>query len=176
MYHKRSHKEGFTIVESLVAITILVVAVIGATSAVQSGLSSYIFSKDQIVAFYLAQEGFEQIKNIRDENHMTGNGWLSGLSESSSDPCYFGEACTVSPVESQAATRCPSVGNCPVIRQDASTGFYGYNSSWTPTVYRRQIMLESISSHEIAATVTVSWNKGLITRQFKAKENIFDWQ
>ena len=57
--------KGFTIIESLVAISILVVVITGTLTAIQTGLSSYIFSKDQIIAFYLAQEGFEQIRNIR---------------------------------------------------------------------------------------------------------------
>ena len=63
--------KGFTIVESLVAIIILVLAITGATAVVQTSLSSYIFSKDQIVSFYLAQEAFEQIRNLRDENVCT---------------------------------------------------------------------------------------------------------
>ena len=67
--------KGFTIVESLVAISILVLAITGATSAIQTGISSYIFSKDQIIAFYLAQEGFEQIRNIRDENGLKKISW-----------------------------------------------------------------------------------------------------
>ena len=50
-------KKGFTIIESLVAISILTLAITGATSAIQAGISSYTFSKDQIIAFYLAQEG-----------------------------------------------------------------------------------------------------------------------
>jgi prepilin-type N-terminal cleavage/methylation domain-containing protein len=171
----REYKKGFTIVESLVAIAILVAAVIGATSAIQSGLSSYIFSKDQIVAFYLAQEGFEQLRNIRDENRLAGRNWLTGISLVSSDPCYFGQACTVSPVESSVPTRCSSPGSCPRLRQEASTGFFGYNSLWPQTIYRREITLTSISAKEVAITVTVHWSKGAVSRQFKARENILNW-
>lgn len=168
--------QGFTVIESLVAISVLVMVVIGATSAVQTGLSSYILTKEQVIAFYLAQEGFEQIKNMRDENNLTDRNWLWGISENSDDPCYFGFACTVSPVETNLATRCPGVGSCPVLRQDSTSGFYGYNLAWTPTIFRREIILSSVNSEEISVTVTVNWSKGLINRQFKLKENIFDWQ
>ena len=75
------NNKGFTIIESLVAIAILATVIIGASAAVSSGLSSYIFSKDQIIAFYLAQEGFEELRNIRDENALMGANWLSGIAE-----------------------------------------------------------------------------------------------
>lgn len=168
--------KGFTIVESLVAISILVLAVVGATSAIQTGISSYIFSKDQIIAFYLAQEGFEQIRNIRDENGLKNQYWLAGLSASPSDPCYFGNACIVDPVTNPAPTRCSGVGSCPVLRQDASTGFFGYNPSWPATIFRREIVLTGINADEISISVTVDWSKGIINRQFKARENILNWQ
>src|SRR3989344_5905146 len=94
--------KGFTIVESLVAISILVGVIIGTTSAIQIGISSYIFSKDQIIAFYLAQDGFEQIRNIRDENGLKSQPWLTGLSD-----CFL--ACRVDPVASPIPVACGSL-------------------------------------------------------------------
>ena len=175
--HTTSKKQGFTIVESLVAITILVLAVTGATSGIQTGISSYIFSKDQIIAFYLAQEGFEQIRNIRDENGLNGLDWLNDISSDSNDPCYFGNTCIVSPVESTTPTRCSGgAGSCPVLRQDVDNGFFGYNSLWPTTMFRREITLSQINANEVSITVTVDWSKGITNRQFKARANILNWQ
>ena len=169
--------KGFTIVESLVAITILVLAVTGAASAIQTGISSYIFSKDQIIAFYLAQEGFEQIRNIRDENGLKNQDWLTGISANPSDPCFFGNACIVDPINSNIPVRCNSgPGNCPVLRQNASTGFFGYDLSWPATIFRREIVLTQINANEISILVTVNWSKGIVNRQFKVRENILNWQ
>ncbi|MBI2087078.1 MAG: prepilin-type N-terminal cleavage/methylation domain-containing protein [Candidatus Zambryskibacteria bacterium] len=172
-----NENKGFTIIESLVAVTILVLAITGALSAIQTGISSYIFSKDQIIAFYLAQEGFEQIRNIRDENGLKNQNWLAGIAANSSDPCYFGNACTVSPVFSNLASRCGSgaPGSCQVVRQDTATGFFGYNSSWPATVFRREIMLTEINADEVSILVTIDWSKGIVNRQFRAKENILNW-
>jgi prepilin-type N-terminal cleavage/methylation domain-containing protein len=166
---------GFTIVESLVSISILVLAVTGATSAIQTGISSYIFSKDQIIAFYLAQEGFEQVRNIRDENGLKNLPWLRGISEIPNDPCFFGRACRVDAINN-SLTRCSSPGNCPVLRQNASTGFFGYNSSWPTTIFRREIILTQINTNEVSILVTVNWSKGVVSRQFRARENILNWQ
>ncbi len=166
-------EKGFTIIETLVAISILVSAVVGTMSAVQSGLSSHIFSKDQIIAFYLAQEGFEQIRNIRDENRLNGEHWLEGIAEDINDPCYFGKICRVSPVETTDLTTCS--GSCPKLGQSNTTGFYGYNSLWPETVYKREISLTEINDHEVAVTVTMTWSKGVVTREFRARENLFNW-
>jgi Tfp pilus assembly protein PilV len=171
---RKNLQKGFTIVESLVAITIMVAAVIGTMTAVQTGISSYLLSKEQITAFYFAQEGFEQLKNMRDQNNLEGEDWLSGITEQATDPCYFGEKCTVSPVESVEATRC--TGSCAALRQDPVEGFFGYNAAWTPTIYSREIVLAPVNSNEISATITITWSKGLIERSFKARENILNWQ
>lgn len=167
--------KGFTIIETLVAISILTAAVIGTMSAIQSGISSYTFSKDQILAFYLAQEGIEQIRNMRDENRLNNRNWLLGISNDSSDPCYFGLACTVSPVESTVPTRCLAPGSCPPLRQNATTGFFGYNAGWPVTIFRREIQLTSVNADEVSVLVTINWNKGTVSRQFKVRENILNW-
>jgi Tfp pilus assembly protein PilV len=170
-------KSGFTIVETLVAIAILVGVIIGSIGAVQTGLSSYIYSKNQIMAFYLAQEGFEQVRNIRDENALNGRNWLSGIAANSSDPCYFGNTCTVDVTNSTHLARCSAgAGFCPVFNQDPVTGFFGYNNAWPTTVFRREVVLSSVNEDEIAITVTVDWSKGSVSRQFKARENILNWQ
>lgn len=171
----RFSTKGFTIVETLVAIAVLVAAVIGAMSAIQTGISSYTYSKDQIIAFYLAQEGFEQLRNIRDENNLEERHWLAGIAESSSDPCFFGEACTVSPVETTVAINCSAPGSCPLLRQDPVEDFFGYDAAWPETVFRREITLESVNSNEVSVTVTVTWSKGTAVREFTARENLLNW-
>ena len=162
--------KGFTIIESLVAIAILIVVITGTLSAIQTSLSSYIFSKDQVIAFYLAQEGFEQIRNIRDENGLQSLPWLTGLG-----PCLGGNACRVDAV-ADTLTGCGAPGSCPVLRQDATSGFFGYTPAWSATIFRREIMLTQINADDISVVVTVDWSKGIVNRQFRARENLLNWQ
>lgn len=176
---KKKNTEGFTLVETLVAIAILVAAVVGASTAAQSGISLAIFSRDQVVAFYLAQEGIEQIRNMRDENGLNGRNWLSGISEVASDPCYFGKTCKVDALSSSGTfvSSCSGgAGSCPVLKQDPETGFFGYTSSWTDTNFKREIQLTQINATEVSMLVTITWNKGVINREFRARENILNWQ
>ena len=87
MKTKNEIKRGFTLVEALVAISILMLAVTGPMVVAQKGLFSAISSKDQMIAAFLAQDAIEYIKNVRDSNGVKvkipgetlPNGWLSGL-------------------------------------------------------------------------------------------------
>lgn len=182
MIKKFKNKKGFTILESIVAIAVLSLSISGAFTAVQSNLSQSIIAKDEVKAFYLAQEAIEIIRNNRDHNQLekvingSSNSWLYGISSNASDPCYFGKICRMEISTPTTFTYCGvSWGSCPVLRQDANTFLYGYNVNWTATNFKREIQIESINSNEISVTVRVTWTKGLIPMEFKAKTILFNW-
>lgn len=177
-------KKGFTIIETLVALTILIVGVTGAFTAASQAISNSTFAKDQVIAFYLAEEGVEMIKNVRDTNALQGNQWLHGVSENPNDPCFFsqnssdpGKSC-YKDVTMDAFLTCSDVGACPVLNQNSVSGMYYYhdiNTTLTPTPFTREIHLARVSNTEVAVTVTITWQKGVVSRQFRARENIYDW-
>ena len=178
---KNQLHKGFTLIETLVAISILVLSVTGAFAAAQKGLSSSTYSKNQIIAFYLADEGIEVIRNLRDQNALNGlnssSNWLTGIAQNGSDQCYFNKKCTVDAVNN-TLTQCPggfSSANCPILLQSPN-GFYGYTPGWTNTIFTREVGLTSISPDEISVLVHVTWQQGAITRQFDVRENMMNWQ
>ena len=190
---KLQRRGGFTVLESIVAIFILSLSVSGAFSAVQQSLSQIIIAKDEVKAFYLAQEAVEMIRNQRDGNQLVKiidptNSWLYGIAQNASDPCYFGTAPTYNDrktcradVKSFSLVNCGSgFGSCPVLNQDLVQGsptfsLYGYDPSWTATNFTREIQIEPISPNEVAVIVRISWKKGLIPMEFKAKTLLFNW-
>ncbi len=179
---------GFTLVETLVAISILSLSIAATFTAVQNGIQSSTIARDQTTAFYLAQEAMEFIKNIRDENalHTIGTettvNWLAGLSNVSTDPCYFGKVCkldsplkTVSSCGSAAVTSSPP-GLCPNINQDPTTGLFGYTSGWTPTSFKREIQFQQISANEVTVVISMSWTNRTTAQSFQAIETLFNRQ
>lgn len=178
---------GFTLVETLVAISILTISILGTFTAVQKGLATSSFAKDQVTAFYLIQESIEQIRNIRDTNGLasidskstggSGVSWLKGLAELSSDSCYFGKVCTVDPSSNTVVIYCgTNESSCPVIRQNSSTNLFGYNGGWTATKFKRSITLQQVPGNpdEITIVVTISWSSGSFSKTITVRQSLFN--
>lgn len=179
----KKNNKGFTLVETLVAISVLSISILGTFTATQSGLSQSVYAKDQISANYLVQEAMEFIRNVRDENaliNLTSTGsisWLSGLSDTDTDPCYFGKKCNIDSFKGKnfgGIYEC-SADNCSLYQDTDTTnptyGLFGDSShNWPISRFKREITLTSVSSYEIIVTVNVIWDKGNI----KVNQSLFN--
>jgi Tfp pilus assembly protein PilV len=87
---KTNRDKGFTIIETLTAIFILLISITGPMAFSQNGLRAAFQARDQITAFYLAQDAIEFIKNQRDTNILNGELLLYGLGD-----CTTGNGCTI---------------------------------------------------------------------------------
>lgn len=151
-------RNGFTIIELVISIFILSVAIIGAYNAFTTMDILTSNSTDRLVGAYLAQEGIEIIRNIRDTNWLEGEDWQTGLidCESGCEADYktFGDYAT--PLTLWAG------GN--YLYSD-SDGFYSYdtNSSDNPK-FKRKIVIEPMQTSGgeddvMRVEVTVFWNQ-----------------
>jgi len=80
----KNKKAGFTLVETLVAISIFTSSIVVLMSVLGSGISNTNYAKDKITAGYLAQEGIEYLRNARDQYLLTNldSGWTDFKTES----------------------------------------------------------------------------------------------
>jgi prepilin-type N-terminal cleavage/methylation domain-containing protein len=193
LFKKTLKSAGFTLVESLVAISILSLSIAGTFTAVQSGIRSSTLAKDQMAAYYLAQEAMEYIKNARDENALHSiyevtqgrpeRSWLYGIASVAGDPCYFGKVCAVdSPAKTVTYCGSASITSnppnlCSVLKQDPTTKLFGYSLGWTDTVFKREIQFEEISSNlEVRVVITMSWTGNYGNKTFQVAETLFNRQ
>lgn len=168
MKDKKQHsRRGFTLIETLVAIAILVTSIVGPLSIAAKGLAASLLARDQITAFYLAQEGVEYIRGMRDENILAGETWLVGLKPQ----CTGGQLCNIDSKE-DLFIECDT--ECPVLKYDEASGFYG-TLSGEDSRFRRTIAMTEISSSEALIVVTIAWTSGLFPRSFSIREIITDW-
>ncbi len=174
---KSRHKKGFTLLETLVALSILTSAVVGPLTLAFYSIRSAGLSQNQFTAFYLAQEALEYVKNQRDNNVLNGEAnWLKDLAPSGggSGLCRNSNGCTVD-IPYNSIAICPS-GNCPKMRYSSGTGLYHQNTSFgVESPFTRKIKLDFISSYEEKVSVTISWAERFGTRSFTLEENIFNW-
>lgn len=181
-----AQQKGFTVLESIIAILVLSLSVSGVFSAVQQSLSQATIAKDEVKAFFLAQEAIEIIRNKRDTNQIIkirdnfSNNWLSGIAYNTDDPCYFGKICRTDAFSGSFTYCGTSWGSCENLKQDTNTFLYNYISGNT-TNFKREIQIEPVGYDElnnlveIAVTVRISWTKGLIPMEFKVKTLLFNW-
>lgn len=186
---KHNTQRGFTLIETLVAIFILLISVTGPMSFAQSGLRASFVARDQVVAFYLAQDAVETIKNVRDNNSLNSENWLDGL-----DVCVSpaGSAGLDTPCEIEtdrsgvtnniAVRSCGSAGDtCPPLKYNSvdkefllstDTSASSATSKYTRTVYINEI----VDEQEAQIIVEVSWDTQFLTeRRVVVQENIYNW-
>lgn len=85
-------KKGFTLIETVVAVTVLTFALGGPYLLAARSLHDTAYSREEVIASRLAEEGLELAHNIRDNNSaaaVTG-GWMQDLiSCSGAHECFF---------------------------------------------------------------------------------------
>ena len=157
------NSRAFTLVETLVAIAILMISVSGPLAVANKALTASLYAKDQSTAAFLAQEEMEIIKNIKDNNAGTNNPWLGqGLSN-----CLGGAKCdfVVSSGSLVSTYICPNLTTGCQLYTDGN-GFYTDSSSGSRTVFSRYFVLSgnscTVGGSECQAQVVVSWNEGTV--------------
>lgn len=70
------NKSGFTLTEVMIGIMILTVAIVSATNLLVGLISTNQNNLTTLKAYYLAQEGLEAVRNIRDTNWLHNQEWL----------------------------------------------------------------------------------------------------
>ena len=171
------NNRGFTIIETLVAIAILALAITGPMTLAERGLVAARAAGQEVVAFYLAQEAFEIIKNVRDGNVLAGGGgesWLKGLNR-----CMEDNGCGVDATaekQEEQMVKCDEDNNDCMLSQHLGTpvayeqlkGLYGYpagrgkkSGNWKETGFRRTVRIIPLSDTEVSVRVSVSWNVGM---------------
>lgn len=170
-------KRAFTLVETLVAIAILLVAIVGPFYAVSRSINASYIARDQLTASALAQEGAEYIYYMRDNNFFTSNNWLDGFNGTADAlghvaNCISPNKCVID-VSRDMITACP--GACPVLYLDIN-GLYTQNGNSNPaTRYTRSVEVIPISANEVRVKVTVSWKTLGTTHSVVVNDELYNW-
>ncbi|MEK7082176.1 MAG: hypothetical protein AAB915_00660 [Patescibacteria group bacterium] len=67
-FRRNRETYGFTLLETVVALTVILAAVVGPVSLITRGLFNFSLSKNRVIAANLAQEGIEIVRLIRENN------------------------------------------------------------------------------------------------------------
>ena len=87
---------AFTLVEVLVAIAIFSLSILSVLLILESGITNADYAKQKMTASYLAEEGIEYIRNLRDTSvlYNNSNNWITFKSMLSAGGCYGATGCS----------------------------------------------------------------------------------
>ncbi len=158
----KQNLDGFTLLETIVAIFVITVGIIGVLSLVTQTISSATFSSHRLIAAYLAQEGIEIVRNIRDTNWLRSLGWNNGLGTGEYEADY-------------QASSLSNFSGSPLNLENV-TGYYGYDGG-NATKFTRKI---TIGAGPIADSlnikVEVFWEEKGKPYSIPAQENLYNWK
>jgi len=149
---KRDNLNSFSVVEVLIALSILLVGILGNVALMVRTLDTSILTLQKLTAAELAQEGVEIVRNIKDSKVISGkiDEWFDGFSEG----IYYAD------YNDEDLTEVTREEDIPFLKKDEN-GFFSYDSG-KPTIYKRKIKIKKINDHHLRVNSIVSWShKGI---------------
>jgi prepilin-type N-terminal cleavage/methylation domain-containing protein len=175
----KENQSGFSLVETLVAITILLIVIVGPLSISSQSARSTSFASEQVIAFFLAQEGVEIVQKVRDdiviEEIAAGSSDIDPITDmrTTYSDCFTTNGCNLSLTNSPAEPidiangACGVDGSgCTIFFDDSSTStlrsrYTAINQTgFLRSPYSRSIVIEPITGRETKearVTSTVYW-------------------
>lgn len=156
-------------VETLVAISILLIVIIGPMTIAQKGIQNAYFARDQLTAVFLAQEAIEAVRQLRDDrglfvynqlvNSESSNvktwSWLSDLEPSCFNQDEDTGGCKFDP-DDRTFKACGAEDVCKL--QITDTGTYTYAAGNNSSIFTRKVYIESVGLSAVKVRVVVTWN------------------
>ncbi len=180
----KSFSKSFTLLEVILAITILTIAVGGIFALVSQTIASVSVTQSRLIASYFVQEGVEIVKNIRDTNWLKLQPWNQGLEEGD----WEGDYQTGSPPDYLSLTPC----FFPCQYEDLhflgidNQSFYSYNyPPENKTIFKRKITIsdgEDLNDppdgemDRLKISVEVFWKDRGKIYSIAAQEYLYNWK
>ncbi len=197
-------QKGFTLPEVIVSIAIIVIVIVTTTNLLVSSIRANNSNINRIIAFNLAQEAIEGLRNIRDGNWMHNQYWRGSEKElfgvafvndgdyiiRKGDNLRSADSCSNRAAEVKSAAPWELIN----YTREASTLYLSEDESvkyiHEPTnqrsKFRRWIEVQTVpydlvndeskNKLKISVTAVVEWNEGADTKEFRLPTILTDWK
>jgi len=163
-------KNGFTLMEVMVAIFIIVVGLFAVMALIDKSIMAGSLSTNKLIAANLAQEGIEVVKSIRDMSYdpATG-GWDVWYGAS-------GVASGTYSVEHNSQNFGSSQNS--LLKFDSASGLYSY-SSGNNSIFKRSIIITKApagNADEIKVEAIVTWTERGANKTLTVEDRLWNWR
>lgn len=190
------NKKGFSLVETLVALFVFSIAITATMTVMSQGVTNINSAKNKITASFLAQEGIEQIRNMRDTHILFAEdknlAWIDFAVNpyyQSSNPgpctsnnfdytwgCYLDYEMVQNDYDPGFCDDTYWPFFCPSLKYDEQKGVFGY-SSGVDTKFHRNIAMIVVDDVNFSMKVasTVSWKEGNVIKKITLIDYLTGW-
>ncbi len=164
---------GFTLVETLVAITVLLLVIIGPMTIAQKGIQNASYANEQITAVFLAQEAIEAVQELRDNVALDAysgnpglktNSWFTNTLLSCGKSSSSGSGCAFDVGAVGLFNFCNSSNNNCKLLIDTNGKYV--HSGGTATPFTRKVFFDDtylVSNGAVLVTVDVEWSNRIFS-------------
>ncbi|PIP29391.1 hypothetical protein COX27_01600 [Candidatus Kuenenbacteria bacterium CG23_combo_of_CG06-09_8_20_14_all_36_9] len=156
---------GVTLIETIVALSILTTGIISALALITSSISYSQSSEQAIVVVNLAREGLEIVRSVRELqgfSALESGGRLANIN-------YINGGLELLMADNS------NIKNCSNCFLEFYNGRYLHNSPSEPSVFKRLITVTNISATEKNVVSQVYWTERGREHNFILEENLTDW-
>lgn len=161
--------KAFSIIELIIAIFVIAVGLLAVYGVSQNILAETIISVSRFEAAYLAQEGLEIVRNIRDNNIISGDDWNAGFEDCDPGQSYFCQAeYRDLSLTSKSASEEPDYLRFENV-------FYNYTSG-SLTKFKRKILIEPVEEDKIDVSVEIIWEEKGKEHNLLLEASLYEWK
>jgi len=142
------------LIEVIIALFVITVGLAGTLNVIQQITGYNKILSSRLVGIYLAQEGVEIVRNIRDTNWLENETWDYGLDPSDYEAQYDDSSLS------------PYAGRLFHIKD----GSYKYAADGIVTSYKRKITLSNVDDYKLVS-VFIEWDGGTVN----LNERLYNW-
>jgi len=177
------NKKAFTLVELMIVVFIVSMGMVGVMSLISQIFLYTHLNQSKLTGAYLAQEGIEIVRNIRDTNWLEGrtdNGTVTPGDETDDWDYKIKGSGTDYTYAVQYDTNSASIDYSPNSIDDPGArlkinGFYSHGAV-NPTFFYRLITVEKISNDKLRVRCEVKWTEHAHSYQIVAEEHLYKWR
>ncbi len=163
-----NNRTGFSLIEVIVAIFLISVGLVVVVSLINRTIYYTQSVSSRLAAVYLAQEGMEIVKNIRDSNFLNEVAWTSGL--------ILGGSATTSSEFDYLSWSIPD-DDCSgksSLKPDGN-GIYVCSSD-SDAKFQREVTITPDGNNILDVLVNVSWEDKGKPYNVLVEERLYNWQ